>query len=54
MSNISFDEWVERFQEGVIEEHGDYLGEHYLSMITMDNLREIYNDRGLDYERYLD
>jgi len=54
MSNISFDEWVERFQEGVIEEHGDYLGEHYLSMITMDNLRDMYNDRGLDYERYLD
>ena len=54
MSNTSFDEWVDNFKDGVIEEHGEHLGDHYLEMITMDNLRDMYNDRGIDYERYID
>tara|TARA_B100000745_G_scaffold255295_1_gene177904 strand:- start:447 stop:611 length:165 start_codon:yes stop_codon:yes gene_type:complete len=53
MSNTSFDEWVDNFKDGVIEEHGEHLGDHYLEMITMDNLRDMYNDRGIDYEKYL-
>lgn len=53
MSNVSFDEWVDNFKEAVRDEHGEYLGDHYLEMITMDNLRDMYNDKGIDYEIYV-
>ena len=53
MSNVSFDTWVDNFKESVLEEHGEHLGEHYLEMLTMDNLHEMYNARGIDYELYL-